>query len=214
MMQMYSLFDLAAFLLALDETAAAQACAAEVLEIARELASRSGMAEALYILGEVARGQRDLDRAQSYYQESLPLLQAIGMRDFLPAAIHNLGAVALDLGDTERARELYRESLAMFLEQHSQGTIAEALTGLARVAVVDRRPRFAARLWGAAEACQEANAWVKLPIDQAEQDRYVAMARAACGARAFAAAWQAGRALTIEQAVAEAMADGRRAMAV
>ena len=41
----------------------------------------------------------------------------------------------------------------------------------------------------------------------AEVERPVAAARAALGEEAFAAAWAAGRALTIEQAVAEALAE-------
>ena len=44
------------------------------------------------------------------------------------------------------------------------------------------------------------------PFDRSQHDRYVARAKADLGAAAFAAAWTAGRALPLEQAVAEARA--------
>ena len=46
------------------------------------------------------------------------------------------------------------------------------------------------------------------PADRADHDRDVATVRAALGEAAFAAAWAQGRAMTMEQAIAEALGGG------
>jgi ferric-dicitrate binding protein FerR (iron transport regulator) len=43
------------------------------------------------------------------------------------------------------------------------------------------------------------------PGDRTEYDRNAAVARTQLGAQAFAAAWTAGRAMTMEQAIADAL---------
>ena len=45
------------------------------------------------------------------------------------------------------------------------------------------------------------------PVEQPSYETTVQMTKAALGEAAFAAAWAAGQALTLEQAVAEALAD-------
>jgi hypothetical protein len=64
----------------------------------------------------------------------------------------------------------------------------------------------AVRLLGAAEALREAGGRELEPADRVKHDRYVARAKADLGAAAFAAAWAAGRALPLEQAITEARA--------
>jgi non-specific serine/threonine protein kinase len=63
------------------------------------------------------------------------------------------------------------------------------------------RAEHAARLFGAAEALRTVVGTAILPHWQADHDRAEATARAALGEEAFAAAWAAGRALTVEQAI-------------
>ncbi len=45
------------------------------------------------------------------------------------------------------------------------------------------------------------------PADRADYDRIVATVRAQLGEEAFAAAWEAGRAMTLDDAIAEALRD-------
>ena len=47
--------------------------------------------------------------------------------------------------------------------------------------------------------------FILAPADRADHDRDVAAVRAALGEAAFAAAWAEGRAMTMEQAIAEAL---------
>ena len=53
------------------------------------------------------------------------------------------------------------------------------------------------------------DAFVGLPIiSQAEFERHMAAVRAALGDEAFDAAWAAGRAMSLAQAIADALAEG------
>jgi len=46
------------------------------------------------------------------------------------------------------------------------------------------------------------------PIERAKYDRSLAAVHAALSEEAFAAAWSAGRAMTLEQAIADALREG------
>jgi DNA-binding NarL/FixJ family response regulator len=61
------------------------------------------------------------------------------------------------------------------------------------------------RLLGVAAVLREAAGAPRWPADQPGYEGTVAAARTRLGTAAFAAAWAAGRALTLEQAVAEAL---------
>lgn len=81
---------------------------------------------------------------------------------------------------------------------------AYCLAGLAGIAGAHRQPERAARLFSAAEALRE-SAGLPLPrVQRTDYDRDVAAARAQLDEAAFAVAWATGRALTLEEAIAEA----------
>ncbi|HEX5572262.1 MAG TPA: hypothetical protein VFX31_12795, partial [Ktedonobacterales bacterium] len=80
----------------------------------------------------------------------------------------------------------------------------------ASVASALGRPAPAARLFGAADALLERIGLVLAPVDALTFDRDLASARAALDPAIFAAAWDAGAALTTEDAIAEALAEARR----
>jgi hypothetical protein len=69
-----------------------------------------------------------------------------------------------------------------------------------------RQPERAARLFGAAEALHEAIGKPLPPFLRADYDRDVAAVHAQLDDATFDAAWAAGQALSLEQAIAEALA--------
>jgi len=78
--------------------------------------------------------------------------------------------------------------------------------GLGSAAALRSRPEKAARLWGAAERLRQSLGCRPAPASRATYERAMAAACAALGEEAFAVAWAAGRAMTLEQAVVEALA--------
>jgi tetratricopeptide (TPR) repeat protein len=191
----------------LGDYARAVALYEESLALKRELGDTWGIAGALNNLGLVAQELGDPARARALYEESLALKRELGDTWGVAGALHNLGGVAQDLGDYARAAALHAESLRLAQELGDRLLVAVIVEGLAGVAAAQGRARRAARLFGAAEAWRDALGMPPRSSQRADRDRAAQGARAAVGEAAWTAAWTAGRGLTIEQAIVEALND-------
>ena len=67
------------------------------------------------------------------------------------------------------------------------------------------QPERAARLFGAAVALRETVGAPLAANERADQERYVALVRVALGDEAFTTAWEAGRGLSLDGAIVEAL---------
>jgi non-specific serine/threonine protein kinase len=123
----------------------------------------------------------------------------------VPSLLHNLGYLALRRGHTRRALRLFRESLMLFLDQGDQRGITDSLDGLAGVLAAMKQPERAARLLGAAEALREEIGASRWPANEADHERTLADVRAGLDEASLAAAWTAGRALSLQRVAAEAL---------
>jgi len=150
----------------------------------------------------VARGEGEIDRAASLARESLAISREIDSRWYIAWALHNMGRVEAQRGDLSAAYSAYQESLALAQNPSEELLTPFMLEGLADVVAAQGAYRWAAQLWGAAEALREALAVPLFPALRAGYEQAVRGARAQLGAPAFAAAWQEGRAMTPEQALA------------
>ncbi len=112
-------------------------------------------------------------------------------------------------GDRPHAEEFARECLRTNRELDDRLDLACSLEALAWVAAADD-PERAARLLGVAQASLEAIGAPIYPFMQSDHERCVAATRAVLGEKAFTTAFQAGAALTIEEAIAEAMNEERQ----
>jgi non-specific serine/threonine protein kinase len=191
------------------EWAAARTRYEQALSIQQQLGGMWGIAQLLNNLGEVARCEGDYGRAAGFYQESLASFRALGSSGDIARSIHNLGRVAHAQHDEQRARACFTESLRLFQQRGNTRGIIECLAGLAGVVGAQGQIERAVRLLGATAAQFEAIGAAMWPADQIDYQRTVAALRAVLGEAAFAAAWDAGRALTLEQAIAEAIGDQR-----
>ncbi len=179
----------------------------EILAQWRQLGDKNACAETLNALGELTRYQGEYGRAAMYYAESLALWHELGDRSWIALVRNNQGWLAHNQGDEAQAAALLTESLVLAREIAEQNTIAWCLAGLGCVAMAQGRAERAARLLGAAKAPFDATGILTPPVDRAEFDRSAAAARATLGEEAFAAAWEAGSALTLDEAAAEALGD-------
>jgi non-specific serine/threonine protein kinase len=187
--------------------AAARALFEESLAIFREVGSTNLIAWSLGNLGDVARDQGDCGTARPLYEESLALFREVGNKRAISGLLDDLGMVALDQGDHDAARALMAEALTISWEVGHQGGLARDLSGLAAVAIAQAQFERAARLFGALAALREAIGHPLAPADRAGYERSLAAVRAGLGEAAFAAAWEEGRAMRLEQAVRLALED-------
>ena len=148
----------------------------------------------------------DYAQAAALLEESLARLQELGEKGSISWIRFHLGNIARRQGDNARAITHFAESLAWFREMADSLGIAACLEGIAQVAIATAQLVPAVRLFGAAAAIRDALGHPPFPDEQHEYDRLLAAAREQLGADAFAVAWATGRALTPEQATAEALA--------
>jgi predicted ATPase/DNA-binding SARP family transcriptional activator len=200
-----SLYCLGLVALAQDKLQQARSLFEESLALQRALGDKKSIFWLVNGLGEVARCQGDDARAEACYSECLLLAQEVGFKRGTASVLHDLGQVALARGDYARAALRFAESLAMFQALgHKQG-IAHCLAGVAGLASAVGQPERAAQVFGAMEALLDATNLILVPADHMAYSRNLAHARSHLDADAFAAAWAVGRALPLEQAVAEAL---------
>jgi predicted ATPase/DNA-binding SARP family transcriptional activator len=185
--------------------AKAQALLQESLLIWRERNNRLGIAWSLTHLAEVADAQGEYEAASVALEEGMTIWTELNLRWNRAYTLEKMGRVAQHRGDRQQAATLFRESLAL---QHASGTkrgVEECLEGLAVVAQEEQQPVRAAQLFGSAMALREAIHSLLLPVKRDDHECHVAAARAALGEEAFAAAWAAGQAMSLEDAVAFAL---------
>jgi non-specific serine/threonine protein kinase len=152
----------------------------------------------LNTLARIACDAGDWPAARRHYEEALALKWGAGDRRGAAHVLSELGALALQQGDVRRAGAHFREGLALFRAVGDPPGAASCLFGLARVAAASGQAARAARILGAAVPHLAPFATnLHLPV---------AAVRSALGEASFAAAWAEGQALSLEAAVADALA--------
>ncbi len=178
--------------------------AEEALATIRASRNEMWLPFALNRLGVESLEQKDWERAAPLFQEALDRWRTPEHPWGISTALDNLAACARALGDGPKATALYRESLIFSQRQGDRWGVVESLVGLAGTAASQGQGEAAARLFAAAEAVRSAIGLKLQRYVQVEFERAVAAVRADLGETRFAAAWEAGSALTLAQAVADA----------
>jgi DNA-binding CsgD family transcriptional regulator len=185
--------------------ARAQTAFEEQRALCEELGNRHGVALAIFGLGHLALSRGEDARAAECFEEALPLFEAAGDRRGIYLAVTHLGQVRARQGDDARAAAMFARALAVSWELGDRWAISELLVEVAWLAVRAERPEAAARLLGAAATLRAADGLPLAVGERADHESAVTAARATLGEETFAAALAAGRALSLEQAFAEAV---------
>ncbi len=180
----------------------------ESVNTCRDIGAKYSLAVGLRILGDVTHEQGDHQRAAALMNESLKTFREIGDRYGAAFALCSLANISLDQGDDDRATSLLRESLTLRNEIGDKHGVVDCLDSLAAVAIAQSQLERALQLAGAAEALRAALAVPLSPSEQFRSDRNRQWARGALDDKAFASAHEQGCAMTLEGAVAFALARG------
>jgi tetratricopeptide (TPR) repeat protein len=188
-----------------NDFARAQDLYSESLGLARSLDDKIQIASTLGNLGLNAHYQDDCEQATTLYRQSLELYQKLGDQHGEANVLSNLGEIASAQGDIGQARAYLTRSLLLFRTLNSRSGVAECLERLAGIATTQSEGMRAAQLLGAAETLRDT---IGVHLSAADRPRYeqvVTVTRMQIDPATFAAAWAAGRALTLEQAIAYAL---------
>jgi predicted ATPase/DNA-binding XRE family transcriptional regulator len=157
-------------------------------------------------LGDLALAQGQLERAATHYEEAIALFQAAGSEWGWRDMQAGLAAVRYCTGDLPGAAALYGESLQRSHALHFGAIVVSSLLGLAGVAVEAGQPEVGARLLGATESYATLLGATLFTRDDPVHERVLAALRSGLGEDRLVAMREAGGTLSIDQAVAEAIA--------
>jgi DNA-binding CsgD family transcriptional regulator/Tfp pilus assembly protein PilF len=170
----------------------------------RAVGNATNVGMALTQQARMALAVGDVEEAYALAGEGLAWFHALGHHSGVAYARRLLGQVALRQGDLTRAREHFSAALVDRWDVGDLPSVADALAGLAGLAVAGRQVRHAARLIGAALAIDEARG-CPLEIDRAvDREAIEASLRDAVGP-AYAALRATGGARHLAEVVAEAL---------
>ena len=175
------------------------------LEVYREMGDKPNTAFMLSSLAKVALLQGDLGHSVDLYEESLTLWRIIGDEVSISLLLIDLGSLLLKQGNMDRAATLFAESLRLSKKIESPVRISCCLMGLVALAMARGKPEFAAQFLGVVESLAPCAQRIPVYDCQYRPDRFIETARAALGDPAYTAAYESGKQLGLDQAVAYAL---------
>jgi predicted ATPase/DNA-binding NarL/FixJ family response regulator len=169
---------------------------------------RADVAWATTGLGLVAALEDDDLTAIAHFENALVVQRELGEMWTFALTLNLLGEVVQRQGDWERAANAYRESLRCAHASGDKACIANVLHQIGALAHVRGQHQVAARLVGASARQRTANGGAIYYTLSSPSARAAAIAavRESLGKRAFAACWEDGQTMALEQAVALAVA--------
>jgi non-specific serine/threonine protein kinase len=151
-------------------------------------------------LGDVHVARGDSSRAAAYAADALARWQALGHTWGVAQALQTLAAATSASGNQAEAARLYDEALDIRLAIEDRSGSAGVLGGIAGVAAALGQLERAARLLGAGSALRDAIG-VRYGSHHLRGTQVLADVQTGLDEGSFAAAWQAGRVLPVDQAV-------------
>ena len=155
----------------------------------------------LYLLGQLARVDGDVERATALTRQSAEMAHAAGWTWWESGQLHALLMLALERGDLDEAEQQGCAALVMEREQENRLWALYSIAGLAQVAHARGELERAGVLWGAAEREAE-----RLPRWPGERARRGGSLVDETHPR-FAVAFEGGRELELWDAVAIALGE-------
>jgi hypothetical protein len=197
----FALLWLGSHRLGQGEAQRARDCYAESHAASAAVGDRWVAAMACDGLAQVARAHGDTASARRLFAEELALHRALGDKHGIGHTLLILGGLAEEEGDVAGAGTCYAEALTMLRDFWDPGRLTGVLRGVAALALAQEQPARALRLAGAVAAVPQhlwsPEAW--------ERERLGEEARKHLSPEAAVAAWEEGRAMSLEQAVAYAL---------
>jgi non-specific serine/threonine protein kinase len=179
----------------------------ESLAQSRTLANLWVMGGALVGLAYAAMNNGDLARASALVAEALAVTREVDDPQGTASVLMGQATNALMRGDVGTATGLAREALVLTRQTGERGQVPPRLELLAAGVGAMGDAARAARWFAAAMSMRE-RVGVPLPaLAPPDYEQRVATLRSALGETAFAAAWAAGRAMSFDEALAEAAAE-------
>jgi predicted ATPase/class 3 adenylate cyclase len=170
-----------------------------------EIGDSRGVGDSLFALAGMSRKLGDVLAARAQAEQALRLHKDLGDIFGMHGDLYVLGRAAADGGDLDSARELFLETLGVADHMGYSTGIALSLDLLANQEIARGRPAGAMRLAGASETIKE-SVGGEAPPELLDVGVPREQARQLLGEEEVQAAWDEGRAMSLEETLAYARA--------
>jgi predicted ATPase len=200
----YSVYMLGVVATEESDWARAQPLFEESLRAFRELGDEHYILLATDALAWTYRELGDLERSRALHEDVLHRARAQSNEVVAALQLDQLAKFALDEGKVQDALAMLKESLRIYRDLGRRGGITESLCRFADALASAGRAGTAARLLSRAEALRDEIGGVPSWVAEMNEETLTIIHRELDEA-AFAEAWEQGRALTVDEAVALAL---------
>ena len=173
----------------------------QALEIQQRLGDQEGAGLSLGGLAQLSSLHGDLTTALSRYRQSLAAFEAVGDRAEEARIISEMAWTHLQHEDPALARRHFFDSVQAYTDVASVRGVGLSLIGLAATEAVEGRSATAIQIAAAAEMYAQQEGIVNVYSDETPGRDFVDQARAALSAEDVARATEAGRRLSIKEAL-------------
>jgi serine/threonine-protein kinase PknK len=156
-------------------------------------------------LGYALMRKGDYAGAETIFDDGLRVSDEIGMKINEAYCRTLLAALKIRVGNLQLARHNLQKSARIFMDARDRFGPTVSLIYFAELAKIESKLEVAPRLFAAVAAICQAARITLFPLERAILDRSVAELRTQVPPASFAAAWDEGRAMSLEQAVAYAL---------
>jgi predicted ATPase/class 3 adenylate cyclase len=175
-----------------------------VLEMARSIGDRQLTADCLGLLGNHELREGRGEDGLPMVEEALAIYRELGNRFALADELSGLGSYYREAGVGDAAFAAQRESLEIFVEVGNPTGTAMVLEEMAMIEAMDGRHERALRLAGAADALKD-QIGGGAPAELMRSDESLEESRRDLGREAAERAWDEGRGMSTDKAVAYAL---------
>ena len=173
----------------------------QALEIQQRIGDEHGAGLSLGGLAQLASARGDLASALDLYRQSLAAFEAIGDRAEEARILSEMAWTHLRHEDPALARRYFLDSVRAYTDVASVRGVGLSLVGLAATEAAEHRPETAVQIAAAAEIYARQEGIVNIYSDETLGREFVEHARAALSLDDVTRATEAGRRLTIREAL-------------
>jgi non-specific serine/threonine protein kinase len=181
----------------------AEALFQESLPLARQAKNKHNISGNLQALGDLYIHLKQYAQARDSLEECVAIQKVIGDQEVV-YSINRLGRVACLQGHLEQANKHYEEGLRLAQKYDSRKMLAWCLIELSELAALNEQPVRAASLLGALESLPELRIGL-LAHERLELEKVTDTVRSQLDGEAYAAAYEAGKRMSLEEAVSYAL---------
>lgn len=180
----------------------------EAFELNEQINDKKGLEFILTGKSQLCLLRGEYEQARAFLQRDIDLQEQVGNRMGYLWGRARLAYVALREGNAAEAHQILVDVIEKFRADRNKNGLAFALEKLASLYVVLHKPEAAAPLIGRSDAIRQEIGDPRQRLQQDELDRDIAAIIAEIGPSAYQAAYDAGRDMTLDQAVRYALGDG------